>query len=327
MIRYILKRTLTIIPVVLMVAITIFTIMYFAPGDRVSLILGPGATPEQVDLLRDRLGLNDPYFVQLGKFMYKTFILFDFGTSYASGIPIANELVLRFPNTLILACAAIITEIIIGIPLGMAAARHRGKIVDQICMFIAVIGISAPSFWIGLQLMLLFSLKLGWFPPYGVTSWKGWVLPIIANSLHGIAQTARQSRSSMLEVIRSDYITTARAQGLSERTLLNRYALPNAMIPVIQTLGNSFGTSLGGTVIIESVFSVPGIGQYMVEAISVRDYPVIRSTVVVLSIAFCLVMLLVDLAFGFVDPRIKAQYTGGSARPRGLRRERKAAHG
>ena len=310
MIRYVLKRILTIIPVVLLVAVAIFTVMYFAPGDRASMVVGRGATLEQIEGLRDRLGLNDPYLVQLGRFMYNTFIQFDFGTSYDSGIAISTELMTRFPYTLILALSVIVTEVLIGIPLGMAAARHRGKPIDQVCMLIAVIGVSAPAFWIGLQLMLLFSLSLGWLPPFGVTAWQGWILPIIANSLRGIAQMARQSRSSMLEVIHSDFIVTARAQGLSERALLNRYALPNALIPVIQTLGNGFGVSLGGAVIIESVFSIPGIGQYMVVAISTRDYPVILSTVVVLSIAFCLVMLLVDLAFAFVDPRIKAQYQG-----------------
>lgn len=321
MVRYILKRILMIIPVVLLVAVTIFTIMYFSPGDRAAMMLGPGATAEQIFDLREKLGLNDSYIIQLGKFMYKTFVQFDLGTSYTSGIPIATELLKRFPNTLILAFSAIILEVVVGLPLGIAAAKHRGKFIDQLCMVIALIGVSAPAFWIGLQLMILFTLKLGWLPSYGVTSWQGWILPIFANALRGIAQMARQSRSSMLEVIHSDYITTARAQGLPERTLTTRYALPNALIPLIQTVGNSFGTCLGGTIIIESVFSLPGIGQYMVEAISVLDYPVIRSTVVLLAIAFSLVMLFVDVAFGFADPRIKAQYEGKSKRARWLRRK------
>lgn len=322
MIRYVVKRALMIIPVVLLVAITIFTIMYFIPGDRAAMTLGPGATTEAIDALNESLGLNDPYIVQLGTFMYKTFLRFDFGESYANGVTIINELIRRFPNTLILSIAVIFTEILIGIPLGMAAARNRGGIIDQLCMLLALVGISAPAFWIGLQLILLFSLSLGWLPSFGVASWKGWILPIVANSLRGIAQMTRQSRSSMLEVINSDFITTARAQGLPERTLLTRYALPNALIPLIQTLGNSFGMSLGGTVIIESVFSIPGIGQYMVEAISARDYPVIRSTVVVLAIAFSLVMLLVDVGFSFVDPRIKAQYEGRGKKGRRFKRGR-----
>lgn len=314
------------IPVVLLVAVTIFTIMYFTPGDPASLILGTGATTEDILALREQMGLNDPFFVQLGTFLYNTFIRFDLGESYFSGVPIATELAKRFPNTLFLALAAAVTETVIGIPLGMAAARHRGKFIDYVCMLIALIGVSAPAFWIGLQLMILFSLNLGWLPVYGVDKWQGWILPIFVSSLRGIAQLARQSRSSMLGVIHSDYITTARAKGLSERTLLTRYALPNALIPVIQTLGNNFGMTLGGTVVIENVFSVSGMGQYLVTAITNRDYAVIRCTVVILAIAFSIVMLLVDLAFAFVDPRIKAQYQGKSGKGRWFKRKRRTAY-
>ena len=326
MIRYILKRILLIIPVVLLVAVVIFTIMFFSKGDPAALILGAGATAEDIASLRAKMGLDDPYIVQLGRFMYQTFIRFDFGESYASGVPIVNELMIRFPQTLKLAVAAILLEMIVGIPLGMAAAKYRGGIVDQICMLIALIGVSAPAFWIGLGLMMLFTLKLGWLPSFGITSWKAWILPMIVVSLRGIAQMARQTRSSMLEVINSDYIVTGRAKGLSERTLLFRYALPNALIPVIQTMGNSFGQSLGGTVVIENVFSINGIGQYLVSAITTRDYAVIRGTVVVLSIAFCIVMLLVDVAFGFVDPRIKAQYANSSSKSKWLTRRRRKAN-
>lgn len=320
MIRYVLKRIFMIIPVVLLVAIAIFTIMYFCPGDPAEIILGTGASYEDVNALREQMGLNDSFIVQLGNFMYQTFIKFDLGTSYVNGVSIVSELGSRFSKTLVLALSAIVIEIIVGIPLGMAAATHRGGWIDQLCMLVALIGISVPAFWLGLQLMIVFALNLQWLPPYGVTSWTGWILPIFVNSLRGIAQMARQSRSSMLEVIHSDYITTARAKGLTERTILTRYALPNALIPIIQTVGTSFGTSLGGTVIIENIFSIPGIGQYMVNAIVSRDYAVIRGTVIVLSIAFSIVMLLVDLGFGFVDPRIKAQYEGRKKKTKWKRR-------
>lgn len=299
-----------IIPVVLLVAIAVFTVMYFCPGDPAELIVGATASAEDILAMREKLGLTDPFFVQLGKYMYNVFLRFDLGNSYVTGLPIIDELALRFPKTLLLAFSAIVLELVIGIPLGMVAAVHRGKWLDNLCMVLALIGVSVPSFWFGLQLILLFSQKLHLLPAYGITSWTGWILPIFVNSLRGIAQMARQARSSMLEVIRSDYITTARAKGISERSILFRYALPNALIPLIQTTGNSFGMSLGGTVVIENVFSIPGIGQYMVQAIGGRDYAIIRSTVVVLSIAFCLVMLIVDVAFAFVDPRIKAQYEG-----------------
>ncbi|HHU23292.1 MAG TPA: ABC transporter permease [Clostridiales bacterium] len=325
MAQYVLKRILMIIPVVFLVAITIFTIMYFCPGDPAEIILGVGAAAEDIEALREQMGLNDPFLVQLGNYLYRTFIKFDFGTSYANSVPIIDELSHRFSKTFVLAISAIIIEVIVGIPLGMVSATHRGGWIDQLCMILALIGISVPSFWIGLQLLLIFSLKLSWLPPYGVTTWQGWILPIFVNSLRGIAQMARQARSSMLEVIRSDYVTTARAKGLPERTILFRYALPNALIPLVQTAGQSFGTSLGGTVIIENVFSIPGVGQYMVNAIVTRDYAVIRSAVVVLAIVFSLVMLLVDIAFGFIDPRIKAQYEGRNRKYKWRKKLRRVA--
>lgn len=322
MTRYVIRRILLIIPVVLLVAVAIFTIMHFSPGDPAEIILGAGATAGDIDSLRETMGLNDPFIVQLGKFMYDTFIKLDLGNSYSTNVPIAGELASRFSKTLVLALSAIVIELVVGIPLGIIAARNRGGIIDQLCMLLALIGISVPSFWIGIQLLLLFALSLGLLPTFGVSSWQGWILPIIVNSLRGVAQMARQSRSSMLEVIHSDYITTARAQGIPGRTLLTQYALPNALIPVIQTMGNSFGMSLGGTVVIENVFSIPGVGQYLVKAIVARDYAIVRSTVVVLAIAFCVVMLLVDVAFGFVDPRIKGQYEGQERRSRWLRRRK-----
>ena len=308
MVRYVLKRILAIIPVILLIGVAIFTIMYFCPGDPAEIILGGGASKSDVFNLREKMGLNDSYFIQLGRFMYNTFIRFDLGTSYMNGKSVLTEIITRFPRTLVFALSAMLVQIIIGIPLGVTAATHQNGWADRVCMLIALIGVSVPAFWLGLELMLLFSVKLQWLPAYGIDSWKSWILPIIVNSLHGMAMMARQARSSMLEVIRSDYVTTARARGVSERKILYRHALPNALIPIVQTLGNSFGIALGGTVIIENVFSIPGIGQYMTNSITNRDYAVIQGSVVVLSIAFCLVMLLVDVAFGYIDPRIKAQY-------------------
>jgi peptide/nickel transport system permease protein len=271
-------------------------------------MLGTHYTEADYVAMQAELGLNGTFLEQLGRFMYQVFIKFDFGVSFMTRLPVVDELVRRSSKTLVLAFSVIIMELVLGIPLGMAAAKNRGKWVDQLCMTIAIIGVSVPAFWLGLQLIVVFSLKLKWLPSYGITSWSGWILPIFVNSLNGIARMARQSRSSMLDVIRSDYVITGRAKGLPERTLLARYALPNALIPLIQTAGNSFGTSLGGTVIIENIFSIAGIGNYLVAGIGNRDYAVVRGTVIVLSIAFCLVMLLVDIAFAFVDPRIKAQY-------------------
>ncbi|MCD8023322.1 MAG: ABC transporter permease [Lachnospiraceae bacterium] len=310
MIKYIVRRLLLMIPVVLAVAVIIFTIMYFCPGDPAEIILGTGAKEADIAALRETMGLNEPFLIQLGNFMYQTFIKFDLGESYMTGKSVWSEITARFPVTFALSFSAMLVEIFVGIPLGVTAATHQNRMADRLCMLFALIGISIPSFWLAMELMLLFGLRLGWLPVYGISTWKGWILPVICVCLGSVATMARQSRSSMLEVIRADYIDTARAKGLGERTILYKYALSNGLIPIIQTLGNGFASSLGGAIVIENVFSIPGMGSYMTSSISSRDYAAIRGSVIVLSITFSLIMLLVDLAFAFIDPRIKAQYEG-----------------
>jgi len=311
MIRYFIKRILMLIPVVIAVAIVIFTLMYFVPGDPAEIILGAQVTQEQKDALHEQLGLDQPYIVQLGRYLYDTFIRFDLGTSWINSKSVSAELGARLPKTMIFAIAAMVIQVLLGVPLGIFAATHHNKFGDQLTMVIALAGVSIPSFWLALMLMLLFGVRLKWLPVYGVEQWQGWILPVICGSLGVLAQMARQARSSMLEVIRSDYIDTARAKGLPRRTIIYKYALPNGLIPIVQTLGNAFGTSLGGTLIIETVFSIPGVGMYLQQGIATRDRPIVRSSVVILSILFSLIMLLVDLAFAFIDPRIKAQYARG----------------
>lgn len=297
-----------LIPVVIAVAIVIFTLMYFVPGDPAEIILGSQVTQEQKDQLYQQLGLDQPYIVQLGKYLYDTFIRFDLGSSWINSKSVTTELAARLPKTMIFAIAAMVVQVVLGVPLGIFAATHHNKFGDQLTMVIALAGVSIPSFWLALMLMLLFGVRLHWLPVYGVEQWQGWILPVICGSLGVLAQMARQARSSMLEVIRSDFIDTAKAKGLSRRTIIYKYALPNGLIPIVQTLGNAFGTSLGGTLIIETVFSIPGVGMYLQQGIATRDRPIVRSSVVVLSILFSLIMLLVDLAFAYIDPRIKAQY-------------------
>ena len=311
MIRYVIKRILLLIPVAIAVAIVIFTIMYFVPGDPIDIILGGNATEEQVTATRQQLGLDQPYLIQLGNYLYNTFLRLDLGNSWINGKSVSQEIFSRFPTTFVFALSAMVIQILIGIPLGIAAATHHNRLGDHLSMVFALVGVSIPSFWLALMLMQLFGVQLKWLPIYGVKEWKGWILPVICASLGVLAQMARQARSSMLEVIRSDYIDTAKAKGLPRRKILYRYALPNGLIPIVQTLGNAFGISIGGTLIIETVFSIPGIGMYMQQGIAQRDAPIVRSSVVVLSVAFSLVMLLVDLAFAFIDPRIKAQYAKG----------------
>lgn len=328
MIRYVIKRLLMVIPVVLAVSIAIFTIMYFTPGEPARVILGDSATDAEIAQLTEEMGLNDPYIVQLGRFMYEMFIELNLGESYITGQSVWTEIAARFPRTLVFAVGSMILQVIIGTPLGITAATHQNGLADRICMLVALVGISLPNFWIALELVLLFALTLRWLPPYGLDAGiVSWILPLFTNSLSGIAMQARQTRSQMLENIRADYVTTARASGLSERTILYKYALPNSLIPVLQTMGDTFGRSLGGTVVIENVFSIPGIGTYLTTGISSRDYPVIRGSVVMLAIAFSLIMLVVDLSFAFIDPRIKAQYERGNKKielPKWLKGRRKA---
>ena len=312
--RYILRRLLWMIPVVLGVTILVFTIMYFIPGDPVKMMLGPEATPDQITALREKLGLNDPYLVRLGRFVGNIVLRFDFGESWVYHTPVTSELLNRFPRTITIAAICILLQILVGTPLGIIAALDRNGLGDRLAMFIALFGVSMPNFWIALMLVLFFSVQLGWLPPYGIGGWEYYVLPCVANAFPGIATQARQTRSSMLEVIRSDYITTARAKGMSEFRILLKHALPNALLPVITIVGNGMGMLLAGAVVIEMIFSIPGVGMYLVGGINSRDYAVVQSSVIFLAMAFTMVMLLVDLAYAFVDPRIRAKFAGTKRR-------------
>jgi peptide/nickel transport system permease protein len=298
------------LPVILGVAVVIFTIMYFVPGDPARFIMGPEATAAQVAEKRHEMGLDAPYIVQLGRFLFNTFLRFDLGDSYMLNKPVLSELMVRLPNTLIIGLLCMVLQVGVGIPLGVTAAVHHNGFADRLCIFLALFGVSMPSFWLGLLMVLLFSLKLGILPAYGVGGIRYFIMPVICNSFAGIATQARQTRSSMLDVIRSDYITTARSKGMSEHDVIYNHALPNALIPVITVIGNGLANIFGGAVVIETVFSIPGVGLYMTNAIGNRDYPVVRGAIVVLAVIFSLIVLLVDLVYAFVDPRIKAQFEG-----------------
>lgn len=314
MIRYTIKRLLWCIPVVIGVAIVIFTFLYFTPGDPVATLLGEGYTQEQYVAKKHDMGLDRPYIVQLGDFLYRFFIKLDFGKSYMNEIEIKHDLLARIPRTLMISLIVMALNIIIGVPLGITAAVHQGKWQDRFCILLAMATNAIPGFWFAMILILIFSLKLGWLPSHGIDNWKCYILPCISTGLMGIGGQARSTRSQMLEVIRADYVTTARSQGYSERNILYNHALPNALIPIVTGIGMRFAHALGGTIIIETLFSIPGTGLYMVTAIGQRDYPVIRSTVTLLSVYFSLVMVLVDLVYAFIDPRIKAQYENQGAK-------------
>lgn len=325
--RYIIKRLLTTVVVIIAVAVVIFTILYFTPGEPASILLGPTATQEEIDYMNKTLGLDRPYIVRLGDFLYQTFLKFDLGKSYISQTPVIDEVVNRFPRTCMLALFSMVSSALIGIPVGVYAAVHQNRIGDKVTLLLTIVLHCVPNFWLALLMILLFSVKLNWLPSFGIGSWKHYVIPCLSIILSGFTGIARQTRSSMLEVIRSDYVVTARAQGYSERNVIYKHALPNAMIPVITILGTNFASALGGTLIIETIFAIPGMGMYVQSGITNRDYPVVQGVVVLLSITFCLVMVLIDIIYAYVDPRIKAQYENAAMVKKGKHREKGSDNG
>lgn len=311
MLKYTVKRLILLIPVILCVALLIFVIMSFTPGGPAVIILGENATPEQVAALHEKLGLDDPLLVRFFNYIKGIVTRFDFGTSYTNGREVKQEILQRFGFTLKIASFSMVFSLGIGIPLGIIAALNRNTWKDNLSMSVALVGVSMPTFWFGLMLSIVFALKLRWLPPSGVGGIEHYIMPCLAVSMPGIAGMARQTRSSMLEVIRADYITTARAKGQTERVITFRHALRNALIPVVTQAGAIFGLLMCGTLVAETVFTIPGLGTYMVTAIKSRDYPAIQGAVIMVSIAFSVVMLLVDLLYALVDPRIRAQFSNG----------------
>lgn len=310
--RYVLKRILMVIVIMLCAAFVIFTILYFTPGDPARNLLGATATAEEVENMRSVLGLDRPYLVQLGDFMYRTFLKLDLGNSWTYSVPVMQELSNRLPYTVGIGLSAMVLNVIVGLSLGIFAAIHEGHWQDSVAMIIAMIFISIPDFWLALMMIVLFAQKLNWLPAYGVDSWQCFIMPIIVSSIAGIAVNARQTRSSMLEVFRADYITTARAKGQQEGEVVRKHMLPNALMPIITSLGIGFSSIVAGGAVIESVFSIPGVGLYMLTGINNRDYPVVRGCVIFFALFTSIAMLAVDLAYAFVDPRIKAQYSASS---------------
>lgn len=306
--KYIAKRILWLIPVIMGVTFLIFTIMFFIPGDPVVIMLGSSATPAEIEQAREMLGLNGSYLHRFWNYASGVFLRFDLGTSFQYGTSVTADMLTRFPRTFTLAVASMLISICVGVPLGVIAATHQNTVSDRASMIVAMFGVSMPSFWLAILLVLLFSMKLGLLPSYGIGGLKFYILPAIANSFGGIAGFARQTRSSVLECIRADYVTTARAKGVSEKKVLMGHILPNSMIPIITYAGTQFSGLLGGAIVIENVFTIPGIGTYMVQAINYRDYGAVQGSVIFSAITFSVVMLIVDVIYAYVDPRIKAQY-------------------
>lgn len=304
--KFVTKRLLSIILVLLGATFITFSIMAAAPND-ITVLLSPDATEAQREQMREDLGLNRPFLVRYGDFLLDL-CRGDLGTSLKSGAPVMDELIQRVPYTIKLAVAASVIMLLVAIPLGVVAALKQNSIFDSVSMAFCLAGVAMPPFWIGLLLMLLFSVKLDWLPTSGADSWMSLILPAATQCVAGMASIGRMTRSSMLEVIRQDYIRTARAKGLPESTVITHHAMKNAMLPTITAAGLQFGGLLCGGVVTETIFAWPGVGRYLVSSITWRDTPAVLGCIVFFVISIALVNLFVDLLYGFLDPRIKAMY-------------------
>lgn len=306
MLKYIIKRLLYVIPVMLGVLIIVFALKTVMPGDPVDIILPSEASEEEREAKREELGLNDPVVVQFFNYVKGIVTKLDFGVSYKTNQSVSDELLQRFPITFILAVGAVFVGTLLAIPLGILSAVKQYTWIDDIILVVSMLAVSIPSFWFALMLLSVFSVDLKWVPTIYDGSIKSWILPILVIALAAMSGLTRMTRSSMLEVIRADYIRTARAKGQTEQKIIIHHAFRNALIPILAAVGNSLGAQLGGALVIETVFGMPGIGKYITDAISQRNFPAVQGGVVLLAFVFTLINLLVDLSYTFVDPRLKA---------------------
>ena len=313
MIKYILKRLLFMIPVILALTFVVFGIMHLTPGDPTAIILGNEFSEEASAQLKADLGLDKPFFIQYINYVVKL-VQGDFGTSYITRAPVSEQLAARFPNTFAVVMAAMVVCVGLGIPIGILSATKPNSIFSNLTMIFGLLGVSMPIFWLGLLLILAFSVNLGWLPPSGLDNgFASLILPAITLGTNYMANTMRTTRSSMLESIRQDYIRTAQAKGVSEGNVISKHALPNALMPTITVVGMNIGALLGGVVLCETVFSIPGTGRMLVESINKRDAPCVLGCLVLMAVCVAVSNLLVDLLYAYIDPRIKEQYKSGKA--------------
>lgn len=314
MLKYILRRLLLIIPVLLGAIIVVFTINFFSTTDPAMIKLGLSASdPTKLAAMRETMGLNRPYIVQLADYVWNLFHG-DLGDSYVYSKTVWELLAGRIPNTLKLGIGAMVISVCIGIPLGIVAALHQNSAVDYITTTFAVVMNAMPGFLVAVLLMVIFALKLGWFPVSGAEGFKSFVLPVIAAGIGPITQNARMTRSSVLEVIRQDYVRTARAKGIAESKVIVRHVMKNSLIPILTMVGSGLGTCLAGSILVEMIFNIPGMGMLINSSIMSKDFITVQGCVVVCAIVVALANLLTDLAYAAIDPRIKAQYTASSRR-------------
>ena len=307
------------IPVLIGVIVIVFTISYFTPGDPVMNILGSkGYSPETYAAKAAELGLDKPFLTQLFTYIWKVFTRMDFGTSFASYIPVMSEIANRLPITIRINLMAIALMVIIGLPLGILSALRQYSILDVTLTSFALIVAAIPSFVLAVLAALFFAVQLRWLPLTGIATWKAWILPVGCSALGGIAVYTRYARTTMLEVVRQDYIRTARAKGLRESTVIRKHALINCLIPLTTVVGGFIATVFSGGIIVETIFAIPGMGMYLLNGIIARDYPVTNGVVFWVSVLVCSINLVVDILYAFIDPRIRVQY----ASPKKLAKER-----
>jgi peptide/nickel transport system permease protein len=310
LLRYLIGRLAAALPTLLGVMVTVFLVVHLIPGDPVTAMLGDTATQEQIDQTRRDMGLDRPLPVQFASFM-GNYLEGDMGQSVRTRRLVIDEIASRFPHTARLALAGAVISVLLGVPLGVIAASRRGSIVDLFSLVISSAGVAAPVFWIGLLLSLVFAVRLRWFPTVGggkagdwLSTYRALVLPAVTLGLSGMALIARMTRASMLEVLREDYIRTARAKGQTARLVVFRHALRNASIPIVTIVGLNIGYLLGGAVLVETVFARPGLGKLLVDSILARDYPIVQGVTFAIAFGFIIVNLVTDLTYGYLDPRI-----------------------
>lgn len=301
---YILKRLLGLLPTLLIVAVLVFFYVHMLPGDPARLAAGADATPETVALVRQELGLDKPLPQQFLSF-FSNLVQGDLGTSLRSRRPVATEIGDRFMPTLLLTVASMAWAVVFGMTIGIVSAVYRNQWPDRVGMTLAVSGISFPAFALGMVLMQVFSVQLGWLPTVGADTWKHYILPSLTLGAAVAAVMARFTRASFIEVIQEDFVRTARAKGVSEKWVVLKHCLRNALIPVVTMMGLQFGFLLGGSIVVEAVFNWPGLGRLLVDAVEMRDFPVIRALVLLFSLEFILINLVVDVLYGYINPTIR----------------------
>lgn len=309
MIRYVVKRFLMLIPLVLCITFVVYGLMSLAPGDPASIMLPSNAPQEQKDALNHKLGYDRPFLVKYADFVYNLVFKGDFGISYRTQQPIINEFKTRLPISITLAFTSLTLAACIGIPLGVLSAVKQYSLLDTIPSVMALTLSAVPSFWFGMMLIYFLAYRLGLFPSYGMGGIEHWVLPTLTIAVVYAAEILRYTRSSMLETIRADYVRTARAKGVAERTVIWKHAMKNGLLPVVTLLGSSFGAQIGGAIVTENLYNLPGLGTLTLLSINMRDTPTVVATSVIFATLYNIILILVDLMYAFIDPRIRAKYS------------------